>query len=136
MKKTKIDWCDSTWNPVTGCYHECPYCYARRTANRFSGHGERWNDNKIHVLNERVYAEEAEKAEPYPYGFVPTIHRYRLNEYEKKKGRTIFVCSQSGQSITRPAPALCFLPKWHNSKPYILFFNRFGCKKVHFGISL
>lgn len=26
---TKIDWCDSTWNPVTGCLHGCEYCYAR-----------------------------------------------------------------------------------------------------------
>lgn len=34
-KKTRIDWCDSTWNPVTGCFHECEYCYARRIAERF-----------------------------------------------------------------------------------------------------
>ena len=37
MKKTRIEWADSTWNPVTGCYHDCPYCYAERTARRFSG---------------------------------------------------------------------------------------------------
>lgn len=37
MKKTKIDWCDSTWNPVTGCLHGCEYCYARRIAERFGG---------------------------------------------------------------------------------------------------
>ena len=37
MKKTRIDWCDSTWNPVTGCLHGCEYCYARRIANRFGG---------------------------------------------------------------------------------------------------
>lgn len=30
--KTKIDWCDSTWNPVTGCLHGCAYCYARKIA--------------------------------------------------------------------------------------------------------
>lgn len=95
MEKTKIDWCESTWNPVTGCYHECPYCYARGIANRFSGHGERWNDDKLHVLDNKIYAEESETAEPYPYGFVPTLRRYRLNEYEKKKGRTIFVCSMA-----------------------------------------
>ena len=35
MNKTKIEWCDSTWNPVTGCYHGCPYCYARNMINRF-----------------------------------------------------------------------------------------------------
>ena len=28
MKNTKIEWCDSTWNPVTGCKHGCKYCYA------------------------------------------------------------------------------------------------------------
>ncbi len=31
----KIDWCDYTWNPVTGCYHGCDYCYARRIYERF-----------------------------------------------------------------------------------------------------
>ncbi len=39
MKKSKIDWCDSTWNPVTGCLNECKYCYAKGIANRFSGGG-------------------------------------------------------------------------------------------------
>jgi protein gp37 len=35
--KTKIDWCDSSWNPVTGCLHDCDYCYARGIAKRFGG---------------------------------------------------------------------------------------------------
>ena len=35
--KTKIDLCDSTWSPVTGCLHGCEYCYARRIAERFGG---------------------------------------------------------------------------------------------------
>jgi len=35
MNKTKIDWCDRSWNPVTGCLHGCSYCYARRIAQRF-----------------------------------------------------------------------------------------------------
>lgn len=95
MDKTKIEWCDSTWNPVTGCYHECPYCYARGIANRFSGHRENRDNEKIHILEGKVYSDETGKAQPYPYGFMPTLHRYRLNEYEKKKGRTIFVCSMA-----------------------------------------
>jgi len=33
-----IDWARWTWNPVTGCRHNCPYCYARDIANRFYGH--------------------------------------------------------------------------------------------------
>ena len=35
MTKTKIDWCDWTWNPVWGCETGCPYCYARKIAKRF-----------------------------------------------------------------------------------------------------
>ena len=37
MQNTKIDWCESSWNPVTGCLHKCKYCYARGIATRFSG---------------------------------------------------------------------------------------------------
>lgn len=38
MNKTKIEWCDYTWNPITGCTAGCPYCYARKIALRFDGH--------------------------------------------------------------------------------------------------
>lgn len=31
----------------------------------------------------------------YPTGFIPTLHRYRLNDYKDKTGRTIFVCSMA-----------------------------------------
>lgn len=37
MNKSKIEWCDYTWNPVTGCFHKCEYCYARKQAKRFEG---------------------------------------------------------------------------------------------------
>lgn len=95
MEKSKKDWCDSTWNPVTGCLNECKYCYAKGIANRFSGGGEKWTDENLFVLDERFYADESEKAEPYPYGFKPTFYRYKLNEYIKKNGRNIFVCSMA-----------------------------------------
>jgi protein gp37 len=29
---TDIEWADWSWNPVTGCLHGCPYCYARNIA--------------------------------------------------------------------------------------------------------
>lgn len=74
--KTKIDWCDSTWNPVTGCLHECEYCYARRIAERFSTREkyERPYEPVLHVPVRRV----RNVPEPYPYGFQPTFHRYKL----------------------------------------------------------
>lgn len=92
MENSKIDWCDSTWNPVTGCLHGCEYCYARGIANRFGFHASEPD------INERVLLEcpvSAGKKVPYPFDFQPTFHRYRLNDYIGKQGRNIFVCSMA-----------------------------------------
>ena len=100
--KTKIDWCDSTWNPVTGCQHGCEYCYARGIANRFGRKDDQENVN--HDLKKplrRVYRDDfgvqcLGSKLAYPYGFDPTFHRYKLDEPQKwKKPRTIFVCSMA-----------------------------------------
>lgn len=99
MRTTKIDWCDSTWNPVTGCLHGCKYCYAKRIAERFKGgfdfiaHGEacpnRWTLYYPGVMNNGMKA-------TYPFGFEPTFHKYKLEEPDQwKKSRTIFVCSMA-----------------------------------------
>lgn len=103
MNKTKIEWCESTWNPVTGCLHGCEYCYARKIAERFRPFDlphltEKWIYKGINELDTPIITackDGKERVCAYPYGFEPTLHRYRLNEYEKKKGRTIFVCSMA-----------------------------------------
>lgn len=92
MNTTKIDWATTSWNPVTGCRHGCPYCYARKTAHRFAPPGERVADASAtnHVLAEKV------KNCPYPFGFEPTLHEYRLNLPERKaEPQTVFVCSMA-----------------------------------------
>lgn len=102
MKKTKIEWCDSTWNPVTGCLHTCEYCYARNMAHRFGGSIETAPDGGIHELTGPFYADKpgqeniANRFCAYPYGFAPTLHRYRLDIPEQwTKSRNIFVCSMA-----------------------------------------
>lgn len=43
MGKSKIEWCDETWNPVRGCNRVspgCRHCYAEAIAARFSGPGQ------------------------------------------------------------------------------------------------
>jgi protein gp37 len=68
MNRTRIEWTDYSWNPITGCKHGCWYCYARKLAQRFK---------KI-----------------FPNGFEPTYHPLRLKEpWELKKPSKIFVCS-------------------------------------------
>lgn len=72
MNKTAIEWCDYTWNPVTGCRHGCQYCYARKIAERFKG------------------------SKAWPRGFEPMFHKERISDaINAKKPRTIFVCSMA-----------------------------------------
>lgn len=105
MNNTRIDWCDSTWNPVTGCKGGCDYCYARSIANRFGGWttgGVKTTQNFFSdppVLDSPLLLERKSgkvvKA-PYPFAFTPTFHRYRLEEpLKKRKGQNIFVGSMA-----------------------------------------
>ena len=102
--KTKIDWCDATWNPVTGCLHDCEYCYAKRIANRFAGYDDKKYpkgldsllDTQLCVSLGKPMRKADGKAAPYPFGFAPTFHRYRLNQPSRwSEPRTIFVCSMA-----------------------------------------
>lgn len=124
MYNTKIEWCDSTWNPVTGCLNGCKYCYARTIANRFKGcdvpstYGVHckatWTrvnpessldkamfevDSKCPPVNVRFDPKTQERVitkAPYPWGFQPTLRRDKLSKpSEMKKPRTIFVCSMA-----------------------------------------
>ena len=103
MTNTKIEWCDSTWNPVTGCLHGCKYCYARRIANRFGGYDlngtitthSPLTRNELSLPLSVTRRDGKITNSPYPFGFAPTLHKYKLDEYEHKSGRTIFVCSMS-----------------------------------------
>lgn len=104
MDKTKIDWCDMSWNPITGCKHDCEYCYARRIAERFGGYD---CCGGITTCNPLLHAElrhplTITRADgktvnaPYPFGFEPTLHRYRLGEpARKRRPRNIFVGSMA-----------------------------------------
>ena len=112
---TKIDWCDSTWNPVTGCLHGCEYCYARRIAERFEPYEIYDPEMALQrhaIANKQLIGLGAPyvldfpwqqrnkngtiQNAPYPFGFVPTFHRYKLDEPQKwKKPRNIFVCSMA-----------------------------------------
>lgn len=111
MNKSKIEWCDYTWNPVTGCLHECEYCYARGISQRFAGY---WSEEQlkhlgangeVHDIREAMQRHTTGKNRSvpvhcvqaaYPFGFDPTFHRYRLDEpAQKKKPQNIFVCSMA-----------------------------------------
>lgn len=111
MNKTKIEWCDSSWNPITGCLYKCEYCYARKIATRFGTidkmieklSDDGYDPDDAYLRNPEHFSElnepfrdENGKVEPYPTNFYPTFHRYRLVEPARKtKPQTIFVCSMA-----------------------------------------
>ena len=112
---SRIDWCDASWNPVTGCLHGCEYCYVRRIAERF-GAREIYDPEcqcQRHLIERGMLTGTGKPLEldypweqknkdgsitnaAYPFGFSPTFHRYRLDEPQSwKKPRNIFVCSMA-----------------------------------------
>ncbi len=70
---SKIEWTDSSWNPVSGCTPispGCAHCYAKCIAERFAG------------------------GKAYPDGFAVTLHPDKLEEpLHWRKPRMVFVCS-------------------------------------------
>jgi len=77
MARSKIEWTDHSWNPITGCTKistGCKNCYAERLAERFRGI----------------------KGHPYEQGFDLKLWPERLEiPLRWKKPRMVFVCSMS-----------------------------------------
>lgn len=98
MNKTKIEWCDSTWNPVTGCYHNCEYCYARRIATRFGGNDKhstfRYGQKDWHRADNNKDMFYGEASAERPMLFVVEKQLFLPSKLDKRKtekyGRQIF----------------------------------------------
>jgi protein gp37 len=98
MNNTKIDWCKMTWNPVTGCFHNCPYCYAKEIANRFKPKDAETYESLAKMQQDDFPTVEVDKTGriPFPCGFIPTFYYGRLDEPQHiKKPQNVFVCSMA-----------------------------------------
>lgn len=81
QESADIEWAQWSWNPVTGCKHDCSYCYARDIA-----------------LSKRMQ-------KVYPNGFAPTFRSAALNGPKNTKVpekaetdtrfRNVFTCSMA-----------------------------------------
>lgn len=102
---TRIEWCDETWNPMTGCTpisDGCEHCYAKRIAERHLAATrcpECGGTGRIHILG--VYDHPTDDPCHLCHGtgnvgFAPTFHPDRLDiPLHWRKPRRIFVCSMS-----------------------------------------
>lgn len=74
-----IEWAQSSWNPITGCLHDCPYCYCPDLVARFPG--------------------------LYPDGFAPALRPFRLQAPRNtrvpdqgkidERYKNVFLCSMA-----------------------------------------
>jgi protein gp37 len=113
-----IEWADWSWNPITGCLHGCPYCYARDIA--FS-----------------IYPEQV--------GFAPTIWADRLTAPQNQKvpdksdvaAKNIFTCSMADlfgrwvppEWIEKVLSVVSVNPQWN-----FLFLTKFPKRMSEFNI--
>lgn len=115
-----IEWADWSWNPVTGCLHACPYCYARDIAFN-------------------IYPDEV--------GFTPTIWPDRITAPQNQKVppganekislRNVFTCSMAdlfgrwvpSEWIDRVLAEVAANPQWN-----FLFLTKFPKRMSEFRI--
>lgn len=92
MKKSQIEWCDFTWNPVTGCRKNCPFCEGLKWLTRFQGNIRLYMSNELIVKDEeqglfiltKPFPTVQNHALPAPTGGLPTLHPYRLPMVARK----------------------------------------------------
>jgi protein gp37 len=116
-----IEWARWSWNPVTGCLHNCAYCYARDIANRF-----------------------------YPQLFQPSIVPDRLSApantkqprldkiadpTERMGQRSVFVCSMAdlfGKWVPSEWIDVVLQQAWDNPQWNFLFLTKFPIRMAEF----
>lgn len=90
MCDTKIEWCDTTWNPVTGCTpvsEGCQNCYAAAMAKRFPQTHGGWDGTYVRDCRSNT------ERPPTPFSTV-VCHPDRLEQPSHwRKPRVVFVCS-------------------------------------------
>lgn len=98
VHETRIEWATHTWNPVTGCRHNCDYCYARRGVGRFKPKATERPANpdtikeepeaagcyRLNGTTRLIDAGGHERVCQYPVGFAPALYEYKLDQPERR----------------------------------------------------
>jgi protein gp37 len=116
-----IEWAQWSWNPVTGCLHDCPYCYARDFAERYRN--------------------------VFPHGFEPAFRPYMLNAPHNTKVpeeavtdarfKNVFACSEAdlfGRWVPREWIEAVLQQVRDNPQWSFLFLTKFPKRMTEFDI--
>lgn len=89
---TVLEWADTIWNPVTGCYNGCEGCRPNKYVKKVPGMDGARARHDVMTVGTCVTNARG-RVSPFPYGFMPTFFQYRLRDLKWVKGRNILVCS-------------------------------------------
>lgn len=121
-----IEWAAWSWNPVTGCLHNCAYCYARDIANRFY-----------------TYLPDNDRFAPvfYPDRLAAPVNTKRpdLAQFEdpimQMAKRNVFVCSMAdlfGKWVPSEWIEAVLQQAWDNPQWTFLFLTKFPIRMAEF----
>lgn len=121
-----VEWALWTWNPVTGCLHDCAYCYARDIANRFYDYLPLDSRFAPVFYPDRLSAPTTTKLPKLNQGMDPV----------KKLGlQNVFVCSMAdlfGKWVPSEWIEAVLAQVWLNPQWNFLFLTKFPARMSEF----
>lgn len=116
MNKSSLEFVDHNFNMITGCYGNCTNCHVSKRIKAFSG-DIRANMSKVteyqkitlddeknlYELTKPMKAENG-KIINYPFGFLPTLHWYRIMTLNVPKSSMVFAVGTMGDIFEKWIP--------------------------------
>lgn len=121
-----VEWALWTWNPITGCLHNCAYCYARDIATRFYTHLPD-NDRFAPVFYPERLAAPASTKTPDLSQIEDPTRRLGLGN--------VFVCSMAdlfGKWVPTEWIEAVLQQAWDNPQWNFLFLTKFPIRMAEF----
>jgi protein gp37 len=122
-----IEWASWSWNPLTGCLHNCAYCYARDIANHYFTHLDHTGDRFTPVFYpDRLYSPSNAKS--------PNLDAI-TDPIERMAKRNVFVCSMAdlfGKWVPTEWINAVLQQAWDNPQWTFLFLTKFPIRMAEF----
>lgn len=135
MSKTKIEWTEKTWNPVTGCdkvSQGCKNCYAESIAKRFWGI-RKFNNIEIHYSKFDIPAKDKKPSMYFVNSMSDLFHESLTFQEIKQIWDIMKLNPQHTFQVLTKRPEQAF--KFYNFLTYKIQ-EKFDAKNIWLGVSV